>query len=529
MALARQSGVWWRSPEGDGDKSAPLRGQAEFQRLLAKIPAGAYTCDHDGLITFFNQQAVDLWGRAPKLNDPVDRFCGSFKLFDTNGSPVPHDQCWMAQALRMDMEFNGHEIVIERPDGERRTVLAHVNPIRGESGKVLGAVNVLVDITVRTQAEDALKRADRAKSEFLATLAHELRNPLAPIQNAVEILHHEGALSTESQWALAVVGRQMRQMTRLIDDLVDVARISRNRLELRREWVELSAALRAAVETSSALLQAGGQEFVLNLPSEPIYLDADATRLPQAVANLLNNAAKYTPRGGRIWLTGERHEETVVVTVRDTGAGIPSEMLSSIFDMFTKGEPSLVPSLGGLGVGLTLVKRLVELHGGTVTAQSDGLGQGSTFVIRLPAIAAPGDARSPVGDGSARIPSSRRILVVDDNHDTADSLAMLLRISSSDVRTAYDGLEALRVAAEFRPDVALLDIGLPKADGHEVARRLRREPWGKRMCLIAVTGWSEESDRARSGEVGFDHHLVKPLDLALLAELLSGLEQPARS
>jgi signal transduction histidine kinase/CheY-like chemotaxis protein len=522
--------VWRRSSEGNRDKSALLKGQAEFQRLLAKIPAGAYTCDHNGLITFFNRHAVDLWGRAPKLNDPVDRFCGSFKLFNPNGSPVPHDECWMAQALRMEMEFNGHEIVIERPDGERRTVLAHANPIRGESGTVLGAVNVLVDITARKQAEEALKRADRAKNEFLATLAHELRNPLAPIQNAVEILHHEGGLSAESQWALSVVGRQMRQMTRLIDDLVDVARISRNRLELRRERVELSAALRAAVETSSALLEAGGQEFVLSPPSEPIYLDADATRLSQAVANLLNNAAKYTPRGGRIWLTGERHEETAVVTVRDTGAGIPSEMLSSIFDMFTKSEPSLVPSLGGLGVGLTLVKRLVELHGGTVTAQSDGLGRGSTFVIRLPAIAAPVDAaRSPAGAESARIASSRRILVVDDNHDTADSLAMLLRISSSDVRTAYDGLEALRVAEEFRPDVALLDIGLPKADGHEVARRLRREPWGKRMCLIAVTGWSEESDRARSGEMGFDHHLVKPLDLALLAELLTALEHPARS
>jgi signal transduction histidine kinase/CheY-like chemotaxis protein len=519
MALAVQSGVWWR-PSGGGEKSG-LTDQTEFRRLLDKIPAGVYACDRNGLITYFNQPAVDLWGRAPKLNDPADRFCGSFRLLSTDGSPVPHDRTWMAQALKAEMEFNGHEIVIERPDGERRTVLTHVNPIRGGSGKVIGAVNVVVDITTRKRAEDTLKRADRARNEFLAILAHELRNPLAPIQNAVEILHHEGGLGPQSQWALAAVDRQMRQMTRLIEDLVDVARISSNRLELRRETIELSTALRGAVETSSALLQAGGQEFVVTLPAEPIYLDADPTRLIQAISNLLNNAAKYTPRGGRIWLTGERRNGAALITVRDTGAGISSEMLSSIFDMFTQGEPSHARSLGGLGIGLALVKRLVELHGGLVTAHSGGLGQGSSFVIRLPIIAQPSAAPPPGREPAWGLASSLRILVVDDNRDTADSLAMLLRSSGSEVRTAYDGLEALEVANDFRPDVGLLDIGLPKADGHEVARRLRMESWGKRMRLIAITGWSSEADRARSADAGFDHHLVKPLDPTLLAELLS--------
>ena len=528
MALAEHFPVWWRLSGGDGGRSG-LRGQTEFQRLLDKIPAGVYTCDRDGLLTYFNRPAADLWGRTPKLNDPSDRFCGSLRLLSTDGSPVPHDMCWMAQALKRGIEINGAEIVVERPDGERRTVLAHASPLRGASGQVIGAVNVVVDITARKSAEDTLKRVDRARNEFLAILAHELRNPLAPIQNAVEILHHETGLGPQSQWALSAVDRQMRQMTRVIEDLVDIARISSNRLELRRETIDLSTTLRAAVETSSVLLQAGGQEFVVTLPAEPIFLDADPARLAQAISNLLNNAAKYTPRGGRIWLTGERRDGAALVTVRDTGAGIAPEMLSSIFDMFTQGEQSQARSLGGLGIGLTLVKRLVELHEGVVTASSGGLGQGSSFVIRLPVTAQSGDVPHPVREPSRPgLASSLRILVVDDNRDTADSLAMLLRNSGSEVRTAYDGLEALEVANGFRPDVGLLDIGLPKADGHEVARRLRMEPWGKQMRLIAITGWSSEADRARSASAGFDHHLVKPLDPALLTELL-GSADPSKS
>jgi signal transduction histidine kinase/CheY-like chemotaxis protein len=525
MTIAARAYVWWRLP-GSNRGKAGLRAPTEFQRLLEKIPAGAYTCDRDGLLTYFNQHAVELWGRAPKLKDPADRFCGSLRLFSPDGTPLPHDRCWMAQALKKEMEFNGHEIVIERPTGERRTVLTHANPIRSGSGKVLGGVNVLVDITAHKNAEDTLRRADRARNEFLAILAHELRNPLAPIQNAVGILQLEGGLGPQSQWALSAVDRQMRQMTRVIEDLVDIARISSNRLELRRETIELSTALRAAVETTSAFLQAGGQEFVVTLPAEPIYLDADQTRLTQAISNLLNNAAKYTPRGGRIWLTGERCDGAALITVRDTGAGISPEMLSSIFDMFTQGEQSQARSLGGLGIGLTLVKRLVELHGGLVTAHSGGLGQGSSFVIRLPVITQPADSPLPAHEPARGLASSLRILVVDDNRDTADSLAMLLRSSGSDVRTAYDGLEALEVANEFHPDVGLLDIGLPKADGHEVARRLRMESWGKQIRLIAITGWSSESDRARSADAGFDHHLVKPLDPSLLVELLGAADPP---
>jgi signal transduction histidine kinase/CheY-like chemotaxis protein len=499
----------------------PVMGDPEFYRLLETLPAGAYTCDPDGLITYFNAQALELWGRAPRLNDPIDRFCGSFKLFATDGTAISHDDCWMARALRTDKEFNGHEIVIERPDGRRRTVLAHANPIRDESGKLLGAVNVLVDITDRKHAENGLK-------EFLAILAHELRNPLAPIRTAVQILNREGALAPESQWAVSAIERQVRQMARLIDDLVDVARITSNRLELRKERVELTAVLRAAIETSGTLMKAGGHEFTAALPDTPIRLDADPVRLAQAVSNLLNNAAKYTEPGGHIWLIAERDDDDAVITVRDTGVGIPSATLPHVFEMFTQGEQTRARTLGGLGIGLTLVKRLVEMHGGTVDADSGGQDKGSTFVIRLPALAGTSQGEQAAPDGPVS-PPSLRMLIVDDNRDAADSLAMLLRTIGNEIRTAYDGLEALQVASEFRPEVVLLDIGLPKIDGHEVAQRLRRESWGRRVCLIAVTGWSDESDRARSRTAGFDHHLVKPLDTAHLARLLGSVERAARS
>jgi CheY-like chemotaxis protein/two-component sensor histidine kinase len=378
--------------------------------------------------------------------------------------------------------------------------------------------------------EDALQTADRSKNEFLAILAHELRNPLAPIRNAVQILTREGALAPESQWALSAIDRQVRQMARLIDDLVDVARISSNRFELRKECVDLAVVLRLAVETSGSLLRTGGQEFTIVLPDRPLSLDADPIRLAQAVSNLLNNAAKYTGRDGQIWLIAERAGNDAVVTVRDTGVGISRAMLPHVFEMFSQGEHTRTRMLGGLGIGLTLVKRLVEMHGGTVAAESAGPDTGSTFVIHLPALVDSPESSQPPAEEPLRMsPPSLRILIVDDNRDAADSLAMLLRTSGHDIHTAYDGLEAMQVANEFQPEVVLLDIGLPKIDGHEVALRLRREPWAQHACLIAVTGWSDETDRARSRAAGFDHHLVKPLDTGHLAQVLSSIERSARS
>jgi signal transduction histidine kinase/ActR/RegA family two-component response regulator len=510
------------------NEETPVRSEIQLHSLLDALPAGAYTCDADGLITYFNEHALGVWGRAPKLNDPVDRYCGSFKLFATDGTAISHDQCWMARALQTGTEFSGREIIVERPDGQRRTVLAHASPLRDDSGKVSGAVNVLLDITDRKRAEEGLKIANRAKNEFLAILAHELRNPLAPIRNAVQILNTRGdGLAPESQWAVSAIDRQVRQMSRLIDDLVDVARVASNRLDLRKERVDVADVLRSAVETSATHLERGGQDFSMTLPVEPLYLDADPIRLAQAVSNLLSNSAKYTGREGRIWLAAERENGHALITVRDTGVGIPPSMLSHIFDMFTQGEQSRARTLGGLGIGLTLAKRLVEMHGGTVSADSAGPDKGSTFVIRLPA--ANSHAQTPHAEGSPNMrTSSLRMLIVDDNRDAADSLAMLLRINGHDIRTAYDGAEALETASDFHPDVVLLDIGLPKMDGHEVAAKIRQEPWGRPVCLIAVTGWSDEADRAKSRAAGFDHHLVKPLDTAHLAQLLDNVARSAR-
>ncbi len=929
---------------GPGPTNGATRpwGEVEFRRLLEHLPAGAYTCDPDGLITYYNRRAVEVWGRSPKLNDPVDRFCGSFKLFATDGSPLRHDQCWMALALRTGRGFNREEIVVERPDGTRLTVLAHANPIRDESGRLLGAVNVLVDIsdrkrdeearallsaivessedaivsktlegriltwnlaaerlfgypadeavgrpvtllippdrldeermildrirrgerleryeTVRVtrdgqlidvsltispirdadgrvvgaskiahditerkraeeqlrrsereltdffenapvglhwvgpdgvilranraelellgyaaeeyvgrhiadfhadadaicdilrrlqageelhdyearlrckdgsvrhvlissnalwedgrfihtrcftrdvtdrkrneaalagqkrvlellvqgaplpdvldslceiiegqsqqgliatvllmdedgrrlrsvagrrapaeyaravdglaigpcagscgtaayrgepvvvtdiaadplwadyrdlalghglracwstpllssqgkvlgtfavysptprgpspdetrlvdiltrtagvaverrRAEESLRVADRRKDEFLATLAHELRNPLAPVRNAVELLRMQVPSAPGTEWALRVIDRQMQQMTRLIDDLMDVSRISRDKLELKRERVELAEVVRVAMETGRPLIEAAGHEFTVTVPPEPVWLDADPVRLAQCVANLLTNAAKYTDRGGRVWLTAERQGSDAVVTVRDTGIGVPAEHLSRVFDMFAQVERSQDRAQGGLGIGLHLVKRLVAMHGGSVSAHSDGPGKGSEFAIRLPLPMLDGE-KGGGGEGKAKAaegsPSGLKVLIVDDNRDAAASLGMLLRIAGHDVRTAHDGLEAVGAADGFRPDVVLLDIGLPRLNGYDVARRLRQQPWGQQAVLIAVTGWGQDGDRQRSKEAGFDHHMVKPVDPSALLDLLTTLARTA--
>jgi len=374
-----------------------------------------------------------------------------------------------------------------------------------------------------------VREADRRKDEFLATLAHELRNPLAPVRNAVHLLHLQAPPGGEGKWPLQVIDRQMVQMTRLIDDLMDVSRITRGKLQLRTQRIELGEVIRAAVETSRPMLERSGHELTVTVPPERLYLNADPTRIAQALSNLLNNAAKYTEWGGRVWLTAERQGSDVVLGVRDTGIGIVAEMLPRIFDMFAQADRSLDRAQGGLGIGLTLVKRLVEMHGGSVQAQSEGPGKGSEFTIRLPLVVDTAATPLPAApeSGTATPVSPLRILVVDDNRDAAATMAMLLRISGNDVRTVHDGREAVDEAREFRPDVAILDIGLPGVDGYAAARTIRREPWGAGVVLIAVTGWGQETDRERSKEAGFDHHLVKPVEPAALVSILSSLQQTA--
>ncbi len=411
------------------------------------------------------------------------------------------------------------------PDGSIHWVCVRASPVLDELGRTVAMSGVSFTIDERKRAEEALMDADRRKDEFLATLAHELRNPLAPIRNGLQIMRLAGDDRDAVAEARALMERQVSHMVRLIDDLLDVSRITQGKLELRRERAELAAIVRDSVEASRPLVEASGHELAVTGPGRPIYVDADATRLAQVFSNLLNNAAKYTEPGGKIALAVEHHDGEVVVAVRDNGVGIPAEMLPDVFGMFTQVDRSLERSQGGLGIGLTLVRTLVEMHGGTVEARSDGQGLGSEFVVRLPIVAAV-PPRAPAGGGEPGAtgrPAGRRILVVDDNRDSARTLARLLKLMGNETRTAHDGGEALEAAEQYRPEVMLLDIGLPVMNGYEVARTIRDRPWGRAVRIVALTGWGQDGDRRRSEESGIDDHLVKPVDPSTLEKLLSDI------
>jgi CheY-like chemotaxis protein/two-component sensor histidine kinase len=367
-----------------------------------------------------------------------------------------------------------------------------------------------------------LRSADRRKDEFLATLAHELRNPLAPMRTALEIMRVAPSSESACEHARSVLERQTKQMTRLIDDLLDLSRITHGKLELRREHVNLRAVVESAVEITRPVLEAQGHQLTLELPAEPVYLNADPTRLSQVFSNLLNNAAKYTDHGGSVVLSAERDGNHVVVRVKDNGVGIASEDLQRVFEMFTQVGRSIEQSRGGLGVGLALSQWLVRLHGGTIHALSDGVARGSEFRVRLP-VAPVATRRREASDTRQETSgvSGRRVLVVDDNRDFADSIAAVLRLAGNEVCVAYDGVEAVGAAGMWRPDIVLLDIGLPLLNGYDTARRIR-DTLGKRTpLLVAITGWGQDEDRRRSRAAGFDHHLVKPIDPAELAGFLA--------
>jgi PAS domain S-box-containing protein len=437
----------------------------------------------------------------------------------------------MARQRRGETTAEQYRVI--HPDGSVRWVWDRGYPIRGESGELERVAGVAEDITERKLAEqrlkdseERLKEADRRKDEFLATLSHELRNPLAPLRHTLEIIKRAGDDASVLRQSRDTMDRQVGQMARLIDDLLDVSRITHDKLELRKESVDLAAVVHQAVETSRPLIEDCGHTLVVCTPDEPVWLHADGVRIAQVLGNLLSNACKYMAPGGEVRLTTERQQDEVVLSVQDHGEGIASDQLESIFEMFTQADRSLERSQGGLGIGLTLVKRLVEMHGGSVQAFSDGTGTGSEFVVRLPVategLQAEGPARRAVLDGVSPT-RARRVLVVDDNRDSAASLAMLLTLDGHDTRSVHDGPEAISVAESFRPDVVLLDLGLPKMNGYEVCRTIRRKPWGKSIAMIALTGWGQETHRRRSRNAGFDHHLVKPVDHAAIEALLASL------
>jgi signal transduction histidine kinase len=502
-------------PQRDGD--------VQFRRLLDKLPAAAYTCDAEGLITYYNRRAVDLWGRAPALNSEVDRYCGSFKLFGGDGSPVTHDCCWMALALRDGKEYNGHEIVVERPDGSRLTALAHANPFQDEFGRVFGAVNVLVDISERKRVEEALRAADRNKNDFLAMLAHELRNPLAPIRNGLQVMRMSGVQGDMAAEACTMMERQLGHMVRLIDDLLDVSRITKGKVNLQKERIAIASVVQDAVETCRQQIDASGHTLTLSLPDKPLFVNADRTRLAQVFANLLNNSAKYTHPGGHIELAVRREGAGVAVSVKDNGTGIQRELLPHIFEAFMQADRSLERSQGGLGIGLSLVRGLVQMHGGTVEARSDGPGAGSEFIVRLSDVVSPALDETGSSVRATDDAPHYRILIVDDNQDAAVSLAMMLKLMGHETMTVHDGQAAVESAAAFRPEVVLLDIGLPKLNGYDACRRIRAQEGGQRVVLIALTGWGQDEDKRHSKEAGFNFHMIKPVDPQALHRLLEGL------
>ncbi len=385
--------------------------------------------------------------------------------------------------------------------------LAHVASVAIENARLYGE----------------LRAQDRRKDEFLALLAHELRNPLAPLRNGLQVMRlAEGEPDAVAE-ARDMMERQLGHMVRLIDDLLDVSRISRNKMELRRGRVPLADVVRCAVETARPAIDEAGHDLAVSLPPEPVFLDADLTRLAQVFGNLLTNSAKYTPPGGRIRLTAERRGADAFVSVRDNGIGIPAESLPTIFDMFSQVDRSIERSTGGLGIGLALVKGLVEMHGGAVTAESPGPGQGSTFTVRLPVLreSAGHSSGALTGAGPHAAGRGRRVLVVDDNRDAATSMAMMLRLMNNEVRTAHDGVEAVAAAETFRPQVVLMDVGMPRLNGLDATRRIREQPWGHEVAIIALTGWGQEGDKERSREAGCDGHLVKPVSLPDLERVLT--------
>jgi PAS domain S-box-containing protein len=637
--------------------------QEQYGRLAGLLPVGVYTCDApDGVITYFNEQAARLWGRAPQLGETDERFCGSHRLFLPGSDiPLPHRECPMAVALREGRAYRNEEVILERPDGSRITALVNIDPVRDSAGRVVAAINVFHDVTALKQVEqaltqekdnlralldtlpvavflahdpegrhisgnraagrllrmegdrnlsltapveevpthftvwkggepvpphmlpiqraargetvsdeelevcfddgsvihelvsaqplhdaegklrgaiacildvtelklkeNALRDADRRKDEFLATLAHELRSPLAPIVAGLEIMSMAPDDAATIARTRQTMERQATQLVTLVDDLLNVSRVTRGKFELRRRTVELADIVDTAVEAILPAMEQAGLTFVCSLTDRPVLLRADPNRIAQVLTNLLSNAAKYTPAGGRVELRvqADAEDEQTTLTVTDTGIGIPPEMAEGIFAMFAQIDRPQERGHMGLGIGLTLARSLVEMHGGTISVHSEGVGKGSTFSVRLPIL--PGrtleqEAPEKASNGmtSAR---TRRVLVVDDNDAMVEAVSTMLRLMGTEVQTASNGEQALEVAEAFLPDLVLMDLGMPVMSGYEAARRIREQPWGAHMQLVALTGWSQEEHKQRTLAAGFDRHVVKPVRPADLERLFA--------
>jgi PAS domain S-box-containing protein len=486
--------------------------EARFRALADASPALIYQFDPDGSLMYLNQ-------RGPGDDGPAGQANGWRAIVQPDDMSAYLDD--VSDGIRQRDAFN-QRIRVPARDGSWRWFESHAAPWYSGDGQHRGYVGISLDITGAVQAEEALKEADRRKDEFLATLAHELRNPLAPISNAVQLMRRPDG-RRQSDRVVEMVGRQVRQIVTLVDDLMEVSRITRGKIDLRLERVPVAEIIHSAVETSQVAIERAGHQLAVAMPDEPLVLLADRVRLTQVFANLLNNAAKYTDPGGRIWVDVWQVDGMVAVSVRDTGIGIPEEALGRVFDMFAQAHRAVGRGQGGLGIGLTMVRSLVEMHHGSVEAHSAGSGMGSEFLVRLPS--------APLEDAWAERPglalarpntpfAGQRILVVDDNRDAADTLGLLLEADGADVRVVYDGRAALAMAETFMPSSVLLDIGMPGMDGYEVARRLRQDERFASLRIVALTGWGQDSDRRQTRNRGFTHHLTKPVSLEDLHKIL---------
>jgi PAS domain S-box-containing protein len=504
------------------------RERQNFVTLVENSTDFIAMCDLQGLPFFVNRAGLEMVGLddiEQARRTPLQEFF------------FQEDQGMILNDFLPSVMANGHGEVEVRfrhfKTGEPRWMAYKVLTLTNAANEPVGFATVSQDVTERKRLTDDLRRlaadlaeANQRKNEFLATLAHELRNPLAPMSNMLEVVKHSGDDRETLKRAHDTLERQLGQMVRLVDDLLDLNRITYDRLELRRSEVELSSVVQQAVEVARPLIDAARHDLTIELPDEPIYLNADSARLAQLFGNLLNNSSKYTKPNGRITLSAKRIDDDVLVSVKDNGAGIPQDKLDSIFDMFMQVDLTAERSQGGLGIGLTLVKHLAQMHGGSIEASSAGEGHGSEFIVRLPVLSKPSVAAQPVAP-VAEAARERRILIVDDNRDAADSLAMLLEITGNKTYRAHDGVEAVEAIEEHRPEVVLLDIGSPRLTGHEVCRHVRQQPWGKDIVMIALTGWGQDDDRRKSEEAGFNGHLVKPVDYDKLLELVSSLTNGA--
>jgi signal transduction histidine kinase/ActR/RegA family two-component response regulator len=530
------------------EESRPAEGEVHgqherYRELFEQSPVGIWRCEmrEPVPVDLAEDEQIAAFYRVAYLaecNVAMARMYGYAHPDELLGAALgdlvpqsdPHNVEYLRDFIRSGYRLVGEESHEVDKEGQPKVFLNHlIGTI--ENGRLVRAWGSQLDLTERKRLEEELRQradelaaADRRKDQFLAMLAHELRNPLAPIRNAVELMRQAEVADPSFRSSREMVERQVKHLARLVDDLLDVSRITRGSIRLRKEATDLGTLAERAVEATRPLIESRGHELILQLPERQVRLEADPARLEQVISNLLNNAAKYTMPGGRIWLTAEAEGDQAVVRVRDTGIGVPPDVLGRVFEPFVQSDGSLARSEGGLGIGLTLVRSLVEMHGGTVEAHSPGLGQGSEFVVRLPirppALNAMSD-RFEDDEAPSPLAHRSRVLVVEDNLDAAESLAALLRLWGHEVQVVHDGLVALEAARRQRPEVVLLDIGLPGLDGYQVARRLRDEVGLHDALLVAMTGYGQPDDRRRSREAGIQHHYVKPVEPAILRELLA--------